>query len=228
MKKVLLLLLITMMSISVFAGDRATFVNVGFSDDGKYFLFGQHGFLLEESKAYGELYLVDVAANSFVSGGIVKKTFHTAIEPGQSSQGALFSLLEGFDQKRANAGINFLTNGRPLYIRVEGADSDASVNNLDFRDFETGDKYTFSLTQSVWGEGSSVSSSFYIDMALTSASGTEKNVRIGLPDYKRAGIKNYMIDRIIVGPNNASLIVIVAKQDYQLNTRYMVETVKLK
>ena len=44
MKKSLVCVLVAALSLaSVFAGDVASFVDLGFTDDGKYYVFGQYG-----------------------------------------------------------------------------------------------------------------------------------------------------------------------------------------
>ena len=73
MKKVILgTLAAVLMSASVFAGDAAFFDDIGFSDDGKYYLFGQYGKQDKTYKAWAEIYTVDVAANDFVRNEIYK------------------------------------------------------------------------------------------------------------------------------------------------------------
>ena len=73
MKKVILgTLAAVLMLASVFAGDAAFFDDIGFSDDGKYYLFGQYGKQDKTYKAWAEIYTVDVAANDFVRNEIYK------------------------------------------------------------------------------------------------------------------------------------------------------------
>ena len=44
MKKSLVCVLVAALSLAyVFAGDVASFVDLGFTDDGKYYVFGQYG-----------------------------------------------------------------------------------------------------------------------------------------------------------------------------------------
>ena len=44
-----------------FAGDVAQFVNLGFSADAKYFLFGQYGITEKDSLPWADTFIVDVA-----------------------------------------------------------------------------------------------------------------------------------------------------------------------
>ena len=43
------------------AGDFATFQNLGFSADSKYFMFAQYGAVEKTALPYAELFVVDVA-----------------------------------------------------------------------------------------------------------------------------------------------------------------------
>ena len=57
---------------SSFAGDAASFDDIGFSEDGKYYLFGQYGKTDKTYEPWAEIYTVDVAANDFVKGEVFK------------------------------------------------------------------------------------------------------------------------------------------------------------
>ncbi len=214
---------------SLFAGDKAEFVNLGFSPKGDYFLFGQYGFSPEKVQSYADVYLVNVAKNRFVSGSVFSGEYKGRLEPGQSPDGALFSLLEFVIPVRKKYNIDFLRKGRPLYIRI--SDNEGPLDVLEFRDFETGASYTLKLIQSVdkgKGEKALSESSFYIDMVYTPRNGAAVPFVIGHPDFKRKGIVSYRIERVMTDPENKALIIIIAKIDMDLNVRYMVETLRVR
>lgn len=227
MKKLFCFLWITA-ALSLSAGDKAEFANLGFSADGRYFMFGNYGFSPEDSQCYADIFLVDVPNNVFVPQGVFSGEYNNILSPGQSAIGALFSLLEDSTQKRNQYNIDYLNTGRPLYIRLDdNPDSEENleqdINLLEFKDFLTGNYFTVDLQQTV--EGSS--SRFYIDLTMKTASGIERNFRVGHPNYTRRGIVNYTINRIIINPDNSSLVIIIAKTDQAGNIRYMVETLQL-
>ena len=211
----------------VFAGDKAEFVNLGFSPDGRYFLFGQYGFRSEQSLSYADIYLVDVKNNIFVSGGVLKGEYTNSLEPGQSADGALYKLMESALTLKNRYGIDFLEKGRPLYIRID--ESEESLDSLDFRDFETGSHYGMTLYKNVISDEDSipVKSSFYVDLDYTGVSGSTVSFKIGHPDYMRSGIGDYRIERVLTDPLGDSIVIILAKTDRDLNVRYMVETLKI-
>ncbi len=212
----------------LFCGDTARFVNLGFSGDGKYFMFAQHGFISERGKAYSDLFIVDVGRNVFTSGGVNSGQYETSIEPGQSSDGALFSLLEKTVIQRKRYGISYLEKGRPLYIRIaeKEKETDEEINNLQFRDFETDTKYKIDLHKNVSSENND--SSFYIVLIIEYKNGLSKDYQIGHPNFIRSGITDYTINRILLSPGEESLVFIISKKDINLNVRYMIETVKIK
>ena len=56
----------------LYAGDVATFVDKGFSEDGKYYVFGQYGVTDKKFQGWAELYQVDIAANDYTDNGVFK------------------------------------------------------------------------------------------------------------------------------------------------------------
>jgi len=226
MKKTVLICSAMLIAFSLFAGDTARFVNLGFSADGAYFMFAQHGYQQDRGRVYSDLYIVDVKRNIFTPGGVHHGEYESIIEPGQSSDGALYSLLETTADQRKRYNIVYAEKGRPLYIRFPETEEESS-NNLAFRDFERDTQYSVNLVQDVAGEGENLQSRFYIDLKLEYRNGVEKNLKIGHPDYNRKGITGYEINRIILSPDQDSLIFIISKSDVDLNVRYMIETVKI-
>ena len=237
MRKLLLLALSLVLSLAALAaGDRAEFVNLGFSPDGNYFMFGFYGYDSIVHRSYAEIYTVDVERNLFVPKGVSKGNYDYTVVPGQSVEGALFTLLEENAAVRTAYSIQYLETGRPVYIRIDDnpespdnleSEENPGMNNLEFNDFVTGDHYTLTLDQAQQ-EGATVSSTFSLDLAITSSDGLVQNYSVGHPNYKRSGVEKYNIDRVLVGPDNRSVIIIIAKFYDNGNIRYMVETVKLK
>ena len=60
MKKIALALVFIMCASFIFSGDIAQYVNLGFSSNSKYFMFGQYGISSEDTKAFAETFIVDV------------------------------------------------------------------------------------------------------------------------------------------------------------------------
>ncbi len=211
----------------LFGGDKAEFVNLGFSPDGGYFFFGQYGFAPGSSKTYADLYMVNTVSNKFVPGGVLSSSYNGTIEPGQSADGALFTLLEGAGNLRRQYRIDYMRKGRPLYIRIDDEDS-FNLRNLAFRDFETKADYTLELVETInrnW-EGQAVNSSFYIRLVYR-RNGFERTYSVGHPNYLRSGVAQYRIERVLADPMSRGIVILIAKIDNDLNVRYMVETFRL-
>lgn len=223
----LVLFAVLALLVPAMAGDIATFVDLGFSPDSSYFMFGQYGVLAEGNKPYAELYLVDTKKNDFLPKGTMRKVFETSLEPGQEGQGALFALYGDALGLAKSCKIDHLATGRLIYVLLDGEEPPTT---LAFRDFKTGASYDIALQKSVTETKDSVSSSFGLGITMTAKDGAVKRVTAGNPDIKRAGVKDYVIRRIIVAPDEKTLVLIIEKRMAQKGDqaiRYMVETRKL-
>ena len=77
-----------------FAGDVASFVDKGFTSDGKYYIFGQYGKTDKKFQGWAEIYQVDIAANDYVDGGVFL-TKPTSVTAGKSGK----EVFEGLEAK---------------------------------------------------------------------------------------------------------------------------------
>ena len=117
MKRALGFCLLLLLAGVVYSGDIASFQNLGFSPDGRYFMFGQYGILEESLKHYAQLFTVDVRANRFVPDGTTEALYDEELEPGQSGIGALFALFGGADTLVSRYRINHMMSGRLRGLR---------------------------------------------------------------------------------------------------------------
>jgi predicted secreted protein len=213
-------------ALSVSAGDVATFINLGFSDDSGYFMFGFHGIDGDANKPFAEIYTVDVKANNFVSGGVAKELFTESLQPGQDASGAFYTLLEKNISLVNKFRIKHLRQGRLLYILLNG---DAVKESLEFRDFNTKSQYSVRLNQSTSGSGPQVKSAFHINLTIRKEDGAARNYTIGRPDYYREKVLGYRIRQIFLSPDERHLVCVIERDQYSAtgkSVRYMVETVK--
>ncbi|HOT62196.1 MAG TPA: DUF2259 domain-containing protein [Treponemataceae bacterium] len=222
MRKLSFIVLVALLAVSgLSAGDVATFVNLGFSPGGERFLFGQYGVSDGDFRPYAEIYGVDVAKNDFLPGAVFKKTF-TGERDGKKA----------FESLRAESGssvrgIDPSLQGRALYVQ---AVDEPELKYIAFRDFETGVFYAVTLNALVEGKGTGVRSSFYLSVEMTLADGKVVRKTVGLPGYKRAGVKDYLVRRIIVDESGKSLVFVIEKRIEAKggdSIRFMVETVRL-
>lgn len=215
----------------LWAGDTATFVDLGFSSDGKTYMFGQYGIHSPTLTPWADLFVVNVPQNDFVSGGRNSYTNNTPVVAGQDGSGALSRLISRNTALADRYGISFLYQGRPLYISIENNDAAAADGEtIEFRDFEKGSSYRATLTPTVEGSGTALKSSFYIKVERTAGDGSQKTYTVGTPDFKRSMIASYRIRKVLVHPTAGSIIFVVETKtltDDGFDLKYMVEALYL-
>lgn len=227
LKRFLFFCIACLIVLPVFAGDISTFVNLGFSPDSKYFMFGFYGIEQKEFYPYSSLYVVDVRKNEFTVNGEFSEIYEKQIQPGQTGLGALLTLLDDTASETDRYNIDHLVLGRPLYILFNGVEP---KDKLEFRDFSKGNHLLIHLIQQQFGSGEEISSSFHINLTVTQKDGTTDTFTIGLPNYKRDGVKRYRIRQVLLSPDENGLVFVVEREEIGKdgdNIRFMVETVYL-
>jgi len=230
LKKVLAVFVVNLMFVfALWAGDSAVFVDLGFSPDGRTYMFGQYGVLSPSLKPWAELYVVDMASNEFVQNGKVSYTQDTPIKAGQDGSGVLYQLLAGNSSLTNRYGIVFQNQGQPLYIsRNENPPERGEI--IDFRDFISGKSYKAQLIPTISGSGQNTRSSFYIDVEVHSSNGQIKNYTVGTPNIVRQRISSYNIKKVFINPAGNSVIFVIEMKRVAENgfdVRYMVEALRL-
>lgn len=213
--------LLVLAALAASAGDVAQFVNLGFSADSKYFMFGQYGVSEKTLAPYAETFVVDVAKNAFAARGVRKVAYTRAAEPGTNGLGALLTVLGDALPQTRQYGIDHMLPGRMLYILVDGVPPNEV---LEFRDFQTGRSYSVKLVRSG-------STSFHIAATVTEKSGSSREITAGDPAIQRPGVKGYQVKQILLAPDGNSLVFVIQKDEQDTsgsNVRYMVETVRIR
>ncbi len=226
-KKYLMIILMLLCTFSLFAGDVANYVNLGFSDDSQYFMFGLYGIDSSTTKPYAELHTVAVKANRYAENGLMEKEYSVSTQPGQDGSGALFNLMKESADAVEKFSINHLNKGRIVYLLINGNEP---KDKLEFRDFTKNSKYQVALIQQRFGTEKEPSASFYINLSVTDKNTNTKTYTIGLPNYKRKDVMKYRIKQVMFAPDEKSLVFVVEKEVLDGNgpsIRYMVETVVL-
>lgn len=206
------------------AGDIATFENLGFSSDSGTFIFGQYGLSEDQAEPFAEIYAVDVAGNRFLRDGVFSVSSNEPLNLGQTGRGAFFTLLGEAQPVIERESVNHLETGRPIYIRVSNG---TIQDRVTFRDFNSDRRYDVRLIQEQRGSGDTVSAAFYLDLAITEADGATRTMEIGRPGFFRDGVASYQITQMLVGPDEASLVIVVERRSPDGSIRYMVETTRL-
>ncbi len=229
-RRIISVALFLCIAVLLYCGDIARFVNLGFSNDARYFMFGQYGVREKDSAPYADVFLVDVRANNFLPAGVRNVVFSDHAGTLDDGKGALFTVLEELVQTTRKYSVGHLLVGRPLYVLVNNEEAKAE---LDFRDFQTGRRYLVSLIQSRQGSGKSVQSSFHLKVTVHTKSGSVAKHTVGLPNYMRKGVQRYRIKQIVLGPDDRALIFVIERDQVSasdgsgFDVRYMVETIAL-
>ena len=220
--------------VEVWAGDSASFVDLGFSADGKVYMFAQYGVESVSLKPWAELFVVDVPRNTFFKDGVKKNVYNAPVLAGQDGAGAFHRLLSENAGLAAKYKVDHLRQGTPLYLLVSDGSIVAPASKepatIDFRDFESGTSYKATLVPYVEGNGASLASSFYISVEKTLVNGSLKKYTVGTPGFKRSGVMSYTINRVISAPKDGSLIFVIEMRKTGVrgpDLRYMVEAFRL-
>lgn len=211
---------------AAFAGDIANFANLGFSPDGNRFVFGQYGVTDGDFLGYADIWCVDVVKNDFLTGGKFS-TPPSMATSGKDGSGVFSALQNSASPFFAKNGIDSSRKGRSLYVQSEDI---PSLRELSFRDFENGTAYRVTVNAVSEGARESVKSSFYLSLEITGKDGSVTRKTVGLPGYKRSGVKDYLVRRVIVDEGGKSLVFVVEKKVFGAkgdSIRYMVETIRL-
>jgi predicted secreted protein len=215
----------------LWAGDTAVFVDLGFSPDGRIYMFGQYGVQSGSLKPWADLYVVDVPANAFVPGGKISYIHDSPVIAGQDGSGALYRIVSRNTALADRYNINFLHQGQPLYVSLENGIIPPGGESIEFRDFEKEASFRAVLRATVEGYGSSVKSSFYIALDRSDRNGAVKSYVVGNPQIKRNNIVSYRIRKVMVAPRDGSIVFVIEMKkqnpDGSTDIHYMVETLRI-
>lgn len=220
---VLLCLSTIVATMTLYAGDVANFVNLGFSADGSKFAFGVHGVKDRTYQAYAQIYLIDAKTNDFLENGVFK-TSPTRATYALNSKTVFLDLQHRASPYLKKYGILQEKEGRPLYSQTEETRED---NTLIFRDFETGTEYTVVLHSK---NVNTTESSFHITCDVITTNGSKRSYKVGHPEVVRKGTKSYSVKKIIIDGTASTLVFVVEKKEHEKggdSVRYMVEVVKM-
>lgn len=214
-----------------FAGDAAAFKDIGFSDDGRIYIFGQFGKTDVKFQGYAEIYTIDVEKNEYVPGGVYKN-----LEPNSTKSGSQVYedlIAKHFlDIKKYNCAPAAVDD--VLYVlESEKKKGEDLIEFKNYGDDGESNRLTYKvrLVPTIYGRGKDLRSSFYINLDVCEKDGAPvKSYKVGSPDIKRKGVSAYKIVRIFRDKAKSGLVFVVEKtveDSAGTSIRYMVETVKL-
>ena len=227
-KKLMLLFVLALLLSPLWAGDTAVFVDLGFSADGKTYMFGQYGVNPATLRPWAELCVVNVSTNNFVPGGRINYVHDSPVISGHDGSGALFRVIGRNAVLADRNNIGYLLQGYPLYVFIDNG-SGLENETIEFRDFEKAD--TFRAVLNASGYGSASGSSFFIGLEKRNRDGAVKMYSVGNAAIKRPGIASYRISKVLAAPQTSSLVFVIEMKklnaDGSADIRYMIEALKL-
>jgi len=227
LKKIVVLFILTLCVSGAWAGDIASFVDLGFSPDGQTYMFGQYGVLSPALKPWAELYIINVTSNNFVADGKISYIYDNPIRAGQDGSGIFYRLLTNNTNLTSRYNIYHQNQGQPLYISLNTNPSERG-ETIEFRDFSNGRRYRANLNTSIQGSGKNTKSSFQINLECTAENGSFRSYTVGSQSIIRPSILSYNINRVLI--NGDSLIFVIEMKragDDGNDIRYMVEALRL-
>ncbi len=231
MKRALIAGLVFVAAGLCFAGDAAAFKDIGFSSDGKIYVFGQCGKTDVNFQPYAEIYTIDVEKNEYVPGGVYKNFEPNSLRSGSQVYEDLLA-KHYFDIKKFNCKPAQADD--VLYVlESEKKKGEDAIEFKNYGDDGDANRLTYKarLVPTIYGRGKDLKSSFYIDFTISDKDGNlVKSCKVGSPDIKRKGVSAYKIVRIFRDSSKSGLIFVVEKtveDSAGTSIRYMVETVKI-
>lgn len=232
MKKLLISGILLAAGFSLFAGDAAAFVDLGISNDGRTYAFGEYGKTDKSFQGYAEIYTVDIEKNDFIAGEVFK-TQASAATGSKSGKAVFDELYSKANWKLKKYDFKPAPVDNLLYLRD---DKKAGESEIVFKDFEGSTVeqsvfYHIKLVKTCEGSGENLRSSFFITLEKKNGDGEviSRNI-VGSPDIKRKKVTDYRIDRIFSDKSGRNLVFVVEKTLSDVNgssIRYMVETIRL-
>ena len=231
MKKALIASIVFIAAGIAFAGDAAAFKDIGFSSDGRVYVFGQYGKTDATFEPYAEIYTIDVEKNEYVPGGVYKTFEKDSLKSGSQVYEDLLA-KRFLDIKKYNCAA--AAPDDVLYVLE--SEKKKGGDEIEFKNYgDNGDSFRLTykarLVPTFYGRGKDLRSSFFIDLEIVDNSGSvSRRYKVGSPDIKRKAVSDYKIVRIFRDAAKSALIFVVEKtveDSAGSSIRYMVETVKL-
>lgn len=215
----------------VYAGDVAVFVDKGFSDDGRIYVFAQYGRTDKTFRAWSEIYTVDIAKNIFIKNELYKT------EPSRATENKTgYDVYKDLDETHYVAFRKYNLQPTPAeqLLYVATASEKKGTDEISFNDFGSEKKYTYTinLIPTIEGKAKNARSSFFIMLEKKDERGTVLlRKKIGSPDVVRKGVSGYKIEKIFRDKTGTRIVFVVAKtveDNAGISIRYMVETAALE
>ncbi len=228
-KVVSLFLLVFCIQTAVFAGDRAEFINLGFSANSEFFLFGQYG-----KNESGTLLYADVIYHDLVSGEnsrelSLSKTYPDSQRSGNNGLSALLMSLKEYNSIY-NVDVDYNQTGTTLYFQLPGQ---ITGDLISFSDYQVGIIYSVSLVMRPRIREPGTNTALAITLFQTLRDGTQSRFEAGSLIKPIQNVYDFQLKQIIVSPQRDYVVLVFQTTEYDenndtTNIRYFIDSVKIK
>lgn len=231
-RSVIVILLVIMMTLGspLSAGDKAEFLNLGFSPDGSTFFYGQHGIDVVSNSVYVTIDGFDLVSGTLLPELSFAQTFNTRAIPGQQS--SLAAIIRSVSTYEEFAGVTLdpMDTGRVLYYVLPGNAVGDVVTFVDYRDDMIYD-VAFSERPLDAGLGDSAAVNVTVYVTPLTEETTIRHDSDSLADYEES-VYDYILKQIIISPDYDYLVCLFQTRVYDENSgtsiRYSIRRVPLK
>ncbi|MBL7005691.1 MAG: hypothetical protein ISR78_01270 [Spirochaetia bacterium] len=229
-KKVISLFLIVFcLHTAVFAGDRAEFINLGFSRDSKAFLFGQYG-----KNESGTLLYADVLYHDLVSGEnsselSLSRTYPDSQRSGNNGLSALLMNLKEYNSMYT-VDIDYTQTGTTLYFQLPGQ---KTGDMISFSDYQVGTVYSVTFVMRPQVREPGTNTALAITLFQTLKDGTQNRYEAGSLIKPIQDVYDFQLKQVIVSPKRDYVVLVFQTTEYDIdnnttNIRYYVDSMKIK
>ena len=229
---IIVILLIIMMALAtpLSAGDKAEFLNLGFSPDSSTFFYGQHGIDTVSNSVYVIINGLDLDSGTLIPELSFTQTFSTRVIPGQQS--SLAAIIRSVSTYEEFAGVTLdpMDTGRVLYYVLPGNAVGDVVTFVDYRDDMI---YDVAFSERPLGASPGDSAAVNVTVYVSPLTG-ETTMRYdsdSLADFEDS-VYDYILKQIIISPDFDYLVCMFQTRVYDENSgtsiRYSMRRVSLK
>ena len=231
-RTIIAVLMVSMISLGLplTAGDKAEFLNLGFSSDGSTFFYGQHGIDVISNDVYVTILGFDLESESLDPELAYHQTVTTRAIPGQQS--SLAALIRSVRVYEDETGVTLdpMRTGRILYYVLPGSTAEDVVTFVDHRDSMI---YDVALTErplsTAPGDSAAVNVTAYIT-PLTEE--TTSRFDSGSLAVFEDAVYDYLLKQIIISPDDRYLVCVFQTRVFDENSgtsiRYSLRRVALE
>ena len=229
-KKVVFLFLIVLgIQAAVFAGDRAEFINLGFSDDSSAFLFGQYGKNESGTLLYADIVYHDLVSGENSSELSLSKTYPDSQRSGNNGLSALLMSLKEYNSIYS-VDIDYNKTGTTLYFQLPGQ---TTSDTISFSDYQVGIIYSVSTVMRPQVREPGTNTALAITLFQTLQDGAQRRFEAGSFIKPIENVYDFQLKQIVVSPQRNYVVLVFQttefdKENNTTNIRYYIDSVKIK